>query len=258
MTATLTACLVSCAVLLVFPDRGRLGRASSSVRHLGTLFQPLAAAIVALALVELQISILLVVLIVGFGLATSRELRRRRARAAADHRRAKVLATCDGLAADLAAGLAPVAALAAMVEEWPELRPVAEAAVLGADVPAAFRGVAALPGAGMLRVVAAAWGVAHRSGAGLAEAMGLASRTVRSERETARLVAGEMAAAMATARLLTLLPWGILVLGRGMGGDPLGFLFATTVGQSLLAGGCTLAWLGTLWLQRIADQVEQP
>ena len=172
-------------------------------------------------------------------------------------RRDQVLAACEGLAADLAAGLAPHQALLTMADQWPELRPVADAAGLGADVAAAFRAAARLPGADMLRTPAAAWSVAHRSGASLADAVGLAADTVRAERDTARIVSTELAAATATARLLALLPLGVLVLGRGMGGDPFGFLLATTGGQICLASGLALSWAGAIWLERIADSVER-
>jgi tight adherence protein B len=208
-------------------------------------------------LLQLSISWVLVVVLAGAAAAGVRTFRRRRERRAMTRRRDRVLVACEGLAADLAAGLSPHRALLATAEEWPELRPVADAAGLGADVPAAFRAVALLPGAGMLRTAAAAWAVAHRSGASLADAVGLAADTVRAERDTARIVSTELAAATATARLLALLPLGVLVLGRGMGGDPFRFLLATTAGQICLASGLGLSWVGSIWLERIADSVEQ-
>lgn len=181
-------------------------------------------------------------------------VRRRRAEEAA--RRADlVLATCDGLASDLRAGQPPVTALAAAAEDWPELVPVAAAAELGADVPAALRALATRPGAGQLRVVAAAWQVAHRSGAGLAGALATAAAHLRDDRATRRVVATEMAAALATARLMAVLPLGVLVFGSGLGGDPLGFLLGTTPGLVCLCTGLALEYAGLVWLARIADRV---
>ena len=214
------------------------------------------SAVVALAMVELRVSPLLIAVVVGAAAAAARGLRRRRARRAAVQRRDGLMIACEGLAADLEAGLPPNRALSRMADEWSELRPVADAAAMGADVPGAFRAVSALPGATVLRVTAAAWSVAHRSGAGLAGAVGQAVDTVRAERATAQVVENELAAAHATARLLAALPVGILVLGRGMGGDPFGFLVGSFAGQGCLVLGLLLAWTGSFWLERIAARVE--
>ena len=242
-------------LFLVVPV-GRLG-STVGYRRLLALSQFATAVIAAVALVELALPPLLVALGLGVVAAGVRELRRRSARREAARRRAQVLAACEGLAADLAAGQAPIQALSRMSEEWPELRTVSDAAAIGADVSAAFRTASEHEGAAMLRVAAAAWSVAHRSGAGLADAMGVAADTMRDEQATARVVATEIAAALATARLLALLPIGILVLGRGMGGDPFGFLIGTFGGQVCLTVGLVLAWTGSTWLEHITDQVEQ-
>lgn len=188
-------------------------------------------------------------------IAVGREVDRRRRSAAADRRADLVLTLCDGLAADLLAGQPPTMALDAAAEDWSELAPVASAARLGADVPAALRALAERPGAGQLRVVAAAWQVAHRSGAGLARVLELAADNLRADRATARVVATELVAAEATARLLAALPLGVLLLGSGVGGDPVGFLLGTTPGLVCLVVGLGLAQVGMLWLARIGDQV---
>lgn len=188
--------------------------------------------------------------------AIGREVRRRREVVAADRRAEAVLVACEGLAADLRAGQPPVTALASAVEDWPELAPVAAAARLGADVPSAFRSLAAEPGADQLRLVAAAWQVSHRSGAGLAGALALAADRVRADRATARVVATELASAQATARLLAVLPLAVLLLGNGLGGDPVGFLLGTPAGLVCLAAGLSLEYAGLVWLGRIADRVS--
>lgn len=192
---------------------------------------------------------------VAVGAALSRELNRRRQRAEAERRADQVLAMCDGLASDLRAGQPPVTALAAAVDDWPELAPVAAAAAFGADVPAALRQLGTSPGAGQLRVVAAAWQVAHRSGAGLAGALTMAAQRLRDDRATARVLATEMAAAQATARLLAVLPLAVLVLGSGLGGDPFGFLLDSAAGLVCLCTGLLMEYAGLVWLARIADQV---
>jgi tight adherence protein B len=187
--------------------------------------------------------------------AAARDHGRRRQVAAAERRADLVLASCEGLASDLRAGQPPLTALAAAADDWPELAPAAAAARLGADVPAALRALAARPGAAQLRVVAAAWQVAHRSGAGLAGALSMAADHLRDDRATARVVATEMAAAQATARLLAVLPIAVLLLGNGLGGDPVGFLLGTPPGLVCLCVGLALEYAGLCWLARIADQV---
>jgi tight adherence protein B len=187
--------------------------------------------------------------------AGTREVRRARGVASADRRADQVLGLCEGLASDLRAGQPPGSAVAAAGEDWPELAPVVAAAQLGADVPQALRELARRPGAAQLRVVAAAWQVGHRSGAGLADVLAVTADHLRAERATARTVATELAAAQATARLLSVLPLGVLLLGSGLGGDPVGFLLGTPAGLVCLCAGLSLEYAGLCWLAAIADHV---
>jgi tight adherence protein B len=55
--------------------------------------------------------------------------------------------------------------------------------------------------------------------------------------------------------MLAVLPVGVLLLGAGVGGDPIGFLTGTTPGLVCLALGLALSFSGLLWLERIADRV---
>lgn len=199
--------------------------------------------------------LVLALVVLAAVLAVTQHVRRARRRSAAERRAEQVLLACEGLAADLTAGQPPSRALERAARDWPELAPVAAASDLGADVPEALRRLAALPGADRLQGVAAAWQVAHRSGAGLAGSVGRVARALQDERSTRRLVQSELAAARATARMMALLPLLFLVLGSGLGGDPVGFLLDTPVGLGCLAGGLGLAHLGVLWLDRIAAGV---
>ena len=192
---------------------------------------------------------------VACGAAVVGELRRRRRDALTAARAARVLGMCEALAAELAAGRPPAMALDAAAQDWPDLLPVASAAHLGSDVPEAFRELAVLPGCSQLRAVAAAWQVAHRSGAGLAAALGATAEQLRQERVTAGIVATELAAAHATARLLAALPLGVLLLGSGLGGDPVAFLLDTTPGLVCLCAGLGLGYLGLRWLSWIGARV---
>jgi len=251
MTAVLAAAAGAGAVFLLLAPRGR--------RHPPRVPPPavVLAAVAAVLLVDGRVSPVLVVLAVGGGLATLRQVRRRRAGLVESRRGEAVLALCESLAAELEAGSAPAAALTSAVAEWTEFRGLADAVRLGADVPGAMRSLADLPGADQLRLVAAAWVVAHRSGAGLAAAVGLAARTIREDRAAAQVVATELASANATARLLAVLPVGVLLIGRGTGGDPAGFLLGTTPGLVCLGTGLGLAFAGLVWMQRIADGIRR-
>lgn len=256
MTATapvvLAAVLTAAAIVLALPA-GPSTRALALPRL--AVLLPLAALGGALPLVLAGRRLVLALVLAGIALAVVQQVVRERRRRDAECRAEQVLLACDGLAADLVAGQPPLLALDRAAREWPELVPVAAAAALGADVAEAFRRVSALPGAGRLRVVAAAWQVAHRSGAGLAATIGRAADALRDDRATRRAVHGHLASARATARLLAVLPLLFLLLGSGLGADPVGFLLDSPVGLGCLAVGAALAHLGVLWLDRIAGRV---
>lgn len=164
-----------------------------------------------------------------------------------------VLGVCDALAAELLAGRPPGEALASAGAEWVPLRPVVEAFHLGADVPGALRSLAdRRPGAGDLRLLAAAWDVAHSSGQGLARAVERTARGIRQRRRTRRVVESELASARATARLVCVLPFLVLAGGSGVGGSPWRFLLTTGVGWLCLGGGAALIGAGLVWIEAIA------
>jgi tight adherence protein B len=176
----------------------------------------------------------------------------RRRETAADQ--AAVLEVCGLLAAELAAGRPPGAALSAAAERWPPLVAAVEAARLGADVPEVLRRLAAeRRGAADLHWVAGAWQVAERSGHGLAAALERTGDGLRARRRTRRLVDSELASARATARLVAGLPLAVLLMGSGAGSDPWRFLLATPVGWLCLGCGLGLIGLGLWWIERLAD-----
>lgn len=259
--AALAGCVATVAVLLLGRGPARLPRTLVPHRPV-RLPGPVPVAGLAAGAVVVVLSsalsghqLVLALLGVGVALAVLRLVQRARQAAAAERRAADVLAVCDALAADLAAGQPPLAALERSAAEWSELLPAVTAGRLGADVPAVLRDLSTSPGGRELRVLAAAWQVAHESGCGLADTVAAAAGAIRERQATRRLVGTELAAARATARLMAVLPFGVLLLGAGVGGDPVGFLTGTTPGLGCLAAGLGLACAGLVWLQAIADRV---
>jgi tight adherence protein B len=180
-----------------------------------------------------------------------------RRRTAADQ--AAVLEVCDLLAADLAAGRPPEAALSSAAERWPPLGEVVDALRLGADVPDAMRRVASeRRGAADLQWVAGAWQVSQHSGHGLAAALERTARGLRGRRRTRRLVDSELASARATARLVACLPLAVLLMGSGAGSDPWSFLLGTPAGWACAAVGTGLVGAGLWWIERMADRAAAP
>ena len=170
-----------------------------------------------------------------------------------------MLEVCDLLAAELAAGRPPGAALDAASERWPPLVAAVEAVRLGADVPDALRRLAdEHRGATDLRWVAGAWQVAQRSGHGLGSALERTADGLRARRRTRRLVDSELASARATARLVACLPLAVLVMGSGAGSDPWSFLIRTPIGWACLTAGLALLGLGLAWIERLADRASAP
>lgn len=265
MTAVLAALAAAVAVLLALPPRRRVGRQpgdrvdlwAGAVRGRPTAgVAAAAAAVIGGLLVTVDGVVLALGLIVVGGVAGGAGLvLRSRRRQAATLRADRVVEVCEALAAELRAGQPPLSALRHCVEVWPDLEPVARAGDLGADVPAAFRRLARAPGASGMRDVAAAWQVSQSSGGTMAIALARVADTARRRRATERLVAGELASAQATARLVAVLPVVVLAMGAGLGGDPWGFLLSTPVGLACLGAGTGLTLAGLAWIERIAASV---
>ena len=252
-TLTAAALLAGAAGWLLPRPRARLPSASRPAeRWLGV--------VAAAALIALLVPVGWVVPggLLGCAAAAGRALWRRRVTAqGAEVRAARLAEVCDLLAAELASGRTPEAALAEAATVWPELRPVADTCRLGGDVPAALRELAHRPGADGLRLLAAAWQVSQRLGAGLASSTGRVADAVRRDQATRRVVAGELASARATARLVAVLPVVALLMGSGAGGDPWSFLLRTPAGWVCLAAGLTLGFAGLWWIEALAREVDR-
>jgi tight adherence protein B len=193
-------------------------------------------------------------------------LRRRSERLAAERTAAAVATLCGTVAADLRAGRPPNSALAdaLQADTWSEAAELAESARLvlsaarfGGAVPQAFREAAArCPGAHGLRAVAACWQVAVDGGAGLAAALDRVAGALRAEADQREDVRAQLAGPRSTAVLLALLPAFGVVLGTGLGADPLSVLLHTRTGLACLGAGALLEWAGLAWTARIARAAE--
>jgi tight adherence protein B len=199
----------------------------------------------------LTASALLVTAVGGTLVRRARSTRRARAR------RSGVIEACDALAAGIRAGQPPSRVLDRVAVDIDTLRPVAAAAALGGDVPATLRAAARLEGAEGLGPLAAAWTVAQRSGAGLAEVVSRVSGVVRDDAEQRRQVDVALGTSRSTARLLAGLPVMGIVLGTGIDADPVSVLFGTVSGAWCLAAGIALASAGVLWVERLADAANR-
>jgi tight adherence protein B len=198
-----------------------------------------------------------------------------RSRDAGHERRARI-ALCESLAAELRAGRPPASALAAAAggaepgragppgvrgtagpgSGAATLRRAAGVAQLGGDVPGVLRSTAGSgrerPGEpDALHQLAACWAVAERSGAGLEVAVRRLAESLRAaERQRAEL-AGELAGARATARLLAVLPGLGLLLAAAVGAQPLAFLLGTPLGGACLLLALGLDVAGLAWTKRL-------
>ncbi len=258
MTAV-AVCGAAAAVLLLVPRHPRLDRRVGSGRpHWLPLLPVLCGAGVFGMSGASGRLVLLAGLAAAAGWAGVVLLRRRAAHRDARATAERVQDVCELLGAELGVGRPPGPALERAALEWPHLAGVAEAFRVGADVPGAFRAAARdRPGAADLRVLAAAWQVAHRSGAGLGDAVDRVAHDLRAAQSTQRVVDGELASARATARLLAVLPLLALAMGSGAGGDPWRFLLGTTLGLTCLGSGLAFGFGGLWWIEAIARDVDR-
>ena len=230
----------------------RLGRVP-----VGPLVRIALVAAVVIAVATSRVSLVIVAATaVGAALFVLRQVRLSRTRSASVRMRAQTIAALDLLAAELRAGILPRHAIETLADDVPSLRPAAVAAAHGGDVVAALRAASTEPGAGALADLAAAWHVAERAGAPLAQVLDRVATAVRDDAEVDREVQAEAAPARATGRLMAVLPVLGLSLGAGMGADPVHVLTGTVVGASCLAGGAVLACAGIVWVDRIVASVD--
>ncbi|MFD7628749.1 type II secretion system F family protein [Streptomyces sp. NPDC059851] len=180
-------------------------------------------------------------------------------------RAAEVIALCGAAVGELRAGAQPGQALTAAMRRTaagPGGPGAAETAVLaaaafGGDVPAALRQAAREPGAEGLAGMAACWRISVDGGAGLVAGLDRLEGALRAERDRREALRAQLAGARSTAAVLALLPLVGLLIGTGLGADPLRVLLHTPVGWGCLLAGGVLEGLGLLWCRRIVRAGEQ-
>ncbi|GAB2488653.1 type II secretion system F family protein [Luteococcus sediminum] len=168
-----------------------------------------------------------------------------------------VAAATRTVAGQLRIGAVPSQALAraARMSRCME-RPAATQAI-GGDVTQALRQAGAEPGREGLVSLARAWELSERTGAPVSALAWQVSEQVRHDRETERVVNGELAGPRATARILAFLPLVGIAMGMVSGGDPVGFLTGTIPGLACLASGVALACAGVVWTEHMADAASR-
>lgn len=218
-----------------------------------------AAGVGCFAIVVLPLTTVLCLAVVG-ATAGQRYRRRRSIRRAAAEGDA-LQSALEVLVGELRAGSYPVRAFGVAADDTAgavaaSLRSVAARARLGADVAAGLAAAArgsALPG--HWERLALCWRLASDNGLGIATLMRAAQRDIAERQRFSARVSSSMAGARATATILAALPVLGVLLGQLIGARPLGFLLGGQAGGWLLLVGSTLACVGLLWADRIADGV---
>lgn len=179
---------------------------------------------------------------------------RRAGRVAGARGRAEVVHAGELVAGLLRVGRVPAAALVEAAEDAAVLRVAAAELRAGGEVAAALRRSAVGAGHEGLRDLAAAWEVSVRTGASLVGAVDAAAARLAADEDVARVVDAELSAARLGGRVMAVLPFVGLLLGSGLGGDPLGFLVGSVIGWMCLNVGVALACGGVLWIDTVAQR----
>jgi tight adherence protein B len=184
--------------------------------------------------------------------------------------RMAVIALCDGVGAELAAGRAQEPALAeAIAALEPELATVLRAEwagstgagpagvpLAGSEIPEMLERAARRPGAQGLRPLAACWRIGAERGGTFASVVDGLATALRDEEAHREEITAQLAGPRATARLLAGLPVLGLAMGAALGAHPLSFLFGTLPGLACLILGGGLDALGLWWTRRLVATAE--
>jgi tight adherence protein B len=158
---------------------------------------------------------------------------------------AGLLAVVEAVVTQMRAGADPAVA-------WSVAGEIVAGADLAPGGPAASEAADTVTG----RAVSAAWRLADRTGAPLADTLDGLCVGLRQQTEVAAAIDGELAAPRATARLLALLPLAGLAIGQLIGADPLQVLMSSLLGRCCAAAGAVLLVTGQLWMRWCVGRVE--
>ena len=178
--------------------------------------------------------------------------RRHTRRSAVVRNAAAVMSAARLLAGLLRLGHVPSAALRLAARDAPVLAEIVAVEQVGGEVAPLLRRAGTRGGSEGLAELGAAWEVAERTGASLGATLDALAERLTAAGNLQDVVNAELAAPRATGRLLAVLPLAGLLLGYGLGGDPLAFLTGSPAGQLSLVAGITLGCAGVLWTERIA------
>lgn len=187
---------------------------------------------------------------------------RLRARAAERARRAAVAGLAEALAdlvADLRAGAHPAIAAESVARETaPDVAraftAMASAARLGGDVASALSHAAIRSSASVrtpLAHLALAWVLAQSHGLPLADVLDAVRRDLDAGLRYSSQLHARMAGPRVSASILAALPVLALLLGEGMGAEPVRILVSTGGGRALLLVGAAFMCAGTVWAARL-------
>ncbi len=264
-----SALVATAAALLCWPPR----RAADRLRHLTTppthqrdhriRWRPglpiLIAAAALSALLVFGIGVAISVCVAGM---TARWLWRSRRQLNGELSSAEAMADAvHGLVAELRSGAHPVLAAESAAKDAREparavLAAVSATARLGGDLaPALQRFATENPTlAPVLRPLRHAWSLAHRHGLPLADVLDAVGRDVTGRVRFAQRVRARMAGPRASGAVLAVLPGLGVLLGSGMGANPLRVLVTGSLGQLLLAIGVTLICVGLIWITKLTSR----
>lgn len=258
MNPLLPACLLAAAVALAvgLPAPSRPGVLPQPARP---PWEPSALLVGAGSLAALLVPLGPVGAAVGALLAVlgRRALLSRRATRARQEERAAATEAMAVLAAELRAGRPPATALLNAAEvakgvTGVALREAAGAVRMGTSGAAELAARAeASPVPELLSGLSVCWEVCQSSGGSLAAAVDRLEAALRVEAVLRDELAGELAAPRSTALLIAFMPLFGLLLGAGLGGDPLHVLLHTPVGWACLVVGIALELAGTAWTSAI-------
>lgn len=167
-----------------------------------------------------------------------------------------VVAACRALAGLLRVGHIPSVAVRTVAAESQVLAEVSAVQSVGGEIAPVLRRLGAAPGQGGLVELANAWQVTQRTGASLTATLDALAERLVAQEAVQQTVRAELAGPRSTGRLLAALPAAGVALGFFMGGDPIGFLTESWLGQVLLVVGVGLACVGVVWTERIADAYQ--